>query len=306
MTIDWSTALDGVLFVVNPRAGSGRAERVWRELCATHPALREARVIHRDYLEDARSAMVAALADLSVQRLIVVGGDGTVDQACNVLLDQGVAGRVAVGLIPVGTGADLARGFHVHRQPSEALAHALNGEVRGLDVIRAEGDEGQHYVVNIASVGLSSLVADKVNARRRRNTLTYLLAALRSLRGYRGYGCEVWLDGEPWYRGKVLLLAVANGVAFGRGMRIAPRAVQDDGLMDVVLVLPAPIWRILPQIPRLYKGTHLSASFVRFAQTARLEVRPADDVAGWEIDGESFPPGPRRFEVLPDALRLVV
>ena len=293
------------LVVVNPRAGSGRAERIWRLLLSKHPDLADASVVHVDNPARADELVRAALTG-SPERVVVVGGDGTLNRIVNVLHGANALGGLGIGLVPAGTGSDMARCLGLPGEPSAALARALNGDGRLVDLLDLAFESGgRSLVVNIASAGVSGPVAEHINALRHRWTGAYLAAAVRALIGFRAVSCRIDLDGRPWFEGRIVLAAFANGCAFGRGLRIAPQAELDDGLMDVVVAEDESLWRLLPAIPRLYRGTHLDLPFVRHARARHVLLRPLGPMPPLEMDGEARTGGSVTMQVLPKALKVL-
>lgn len=297
--------MKGTLFLVNSLAGSGRAGRVWNELRATVPDLAAADSILVANAEEAGRELGRRLRE-PVERLIAIGGDGSVHLAVNLLIRSGRHRDISLGLVPAGTGSDLARTLRLPLNPRKALDRALSAEPRPIDVIEVAPDAGERrYVLNVASAGISGLVDELVNAQPKRSSVAFLSATLRALGSYRPFACRVEADGEPWYEGEVFVLAVANGRSFGKGMRIAPQAQVDDGLADLVLVRPMARWQLPLRMPRVYLGAHLDRPSVswRRARTVRLEA--AGPFPPFDVDGEVMPSGSATFTVLPGALRFL-
>jgi diacylglycerol kinase (ATP) len=293
--------IDDLAFVVNPRAGSGYAAEVWRALLAGDRDLAGARVVSAGASEEAAAAIDEALAGRP-RRLVVVGGDGSLNLAANRILASGRGGEVELGLVPAGTGSDLARTLALPRRARAALARAVDGPVRPFDVLRLTTAGTVRYALNVASAGISGRVDELVNAQAKRGTAAFLTATLTALRTFRPFHAAVEVDGEPWYDGGVFLLAVANARSFGKGMRVAPRAEVDDGLADVVLVRPLPGWRVPFELPRLYLGRHLDRPAVAWRRARRVRFEPAEPLPPFDVDGETVPSGAADFELLPGAL----
>lgn len=294
------------LFAVNPSAGSGRAGGVWRRLAVDHPELNGAAVVLESDLERARSRLREALSP-GLRAVVAVGGDGTIHQVANVLIESGLAGQVRLGVIPAGTGSDLARALAIPADPASALQLVWEARARPCDAleVRPEGHPPE-IVVNVASAGVSGLVGQRVNALSRRNTLSYFTAALQAGLRYRPVPCRVELDGEEWFQGPLLLLAVANGFCFGRGMRVAPHAEVDDGLADVVVIPGMPRWRLPFRLPRVYLGRHLSLPGVQSRRATRVRLEPlAPGLPQLDLDGESGPACGAEYRLLPGALRVL-
>lgn len=298
------TRLDDVLFVINPSAASGRADQVWEQLAARHPALQRAAVVRTADPFAATRLMIERLKP-SIRRVVAIGGDGTLHHTANVLLSLPGPRERSLGLVPAGTGSDLACGLRLSRRPGSALARALDGEAADLDVLRLAGADGVRHAVNVASAGLSTDVVAAVNRQERRGSVAYFAAALNALRRARPLSVRVFADGAVWYEGPLLLLALANGGRFGRGMRIAPDAKADDGLMQLIAVEPVALARLLPWLPTLYAGWHYAAPFVRHRTARVVRVEAVDGThAHMEADGDPSLSLPVEVSVMPAALRL--
>lgn len=294
--------MSGLAVFVNPRSGRGRATAVWQALRRHEPRLHAARVVDNADVDRAREELVRTL-DGSVDQVLAVGGDGTIHLVGNVLLDGGLGRRVALGVIPAGTGSDLARSLGVPARPRTALARALSGARRMMDTLLVEGDDGRRrHVLNVVSAGISGLVDQAVNALPQRGALAYLSATLGAVGRYRNVPCRVTVDGTVWHEGDILLVAVANGPTFGNGMRVAPAARLDDGAADVVLVGPVPRWQLPLRLPQIYLGTHVRAPFVRTGRAQRVRLEPLGPFPPFDTDGEMFAAGAATVTLIPDAL----
>jgi diacylglycerol kinase (ATP) len=283
---------------LNPAAGGGRGAAVHARLAARLPELAAAR------LARSRAELAAALAE-GADRLLSVGGDGTLNLVVNAIAAADALGRVAVGVVPAGTGCDFGRAFGLPREPLAAARRALAAAPRPVDLLELDCCGERRLVVNVASAGVSGRVDEMVNASPGRGQLAYLAATLRGLARYRPVPVRVALDGEPWYEGPIFLVAVANGTSFGKGMRVAPRARADDGVADVVLVRELPRWRLPLELPRIYLGSHLERPFVAWRQAREVALEPQAPLPPLDVDGETAPSGAFRVRVLPGALRLL-
>ncbi len=304
-----AAAIEETAVLVNPAAGGGRAGRVWDRLVAAVPELAGARRVAGAGAGAARAELEELLAG-DMRRLIAVGGDGTAHLAANAILAAGRGERVDFGLVPAGTGSDLARGLDLPARPEAALRRALAAAPRPIDAIEIRTDAGERrWAVNTASAGLSGAVVVGINANPRRGKLAYLSATLRGLLRYRPAVCRVEVDGEELYDGEIFLAAVANGRYFGNGMKVAPEARLDDGHLDVVAVPPVPLWHLPYRLPQFLTGRHLKLPIVRFRKARRVRLEPRqggpDPFPPYEVDGEVLASGPAELRVLPGALRVL-
>jgi len=289
--------------IVNPRAGGARAGKLWRSLQPQAERLAELEVLTPEDVSSARAAVRSAV-ERGTSRLVAVGGDGTVHLVGTELLATGAAERVTLGVLPAGTGSDLARALGIPRDPARALTRALLGPPQPIDAGECTGEAASFFFLNIASAGIGGMVDELVNAMPRRGLTAFLRCTVRALRSYRCVPVRVDLDGAPWYEGRVLLVAVANGVSFGKGMRAAPNALLDDGLFDVVLVTEVGGFELLRRLPRVYLGRHLGLEQVRSARARVVHLKPLAPLPVFDADGETYPSGEATFVVRPAALRV--
>ncbi len=298
------------LVVVNPSAGGGRAGRIWQALRKTTPELAAAETLQATDAATSRHQLAAAL-QRGAGRVLAVGGDGTAHLVINTLLEEAVGDTVAFGLVPAGTGSDLARSLGLASRPAAALRQVLTAEPRTIDALQvtvagSDGDAGPScYVVNIASAGLSGAVVPAVNANPNRGRLAYLTSTLAALWRYRPVPCRIEVDGETFSDGGFFLAAFANGQYFGKGMRVAPDARLDDGWINVVVIPPVPLWHLPYRMPQFLTGRHVTLPFVKTTQARHVRLSPAVGFPPLDVDGESLPAGPAEVRVLPGALRVL-
>lgn len=294
---------------LNRSAGSGRAARIWRRSLRDHPLVESAVIVDVDSRE-LGAERLARLVRSGIDRVVVVGGDGSVNLVVNAVLAVGAGERVEIVVVPGGTGSDLATTLGIPSDPIGALEVASRGRAVPVDAIgvRSDGATGEdvRFAVNVASAGISGLVDELVNRRGRRSRATYVVNALRALARYRPGRCAVEVDGELWFEGEMLLLAVANGPTFGRGMRIAPGAEIDDGFLDVVVAKRYPRWQLPWRLLQLSRGVHVRDGVAQQCRAERVWLVPDEPLPPLDLDGETHPAGVTRFAVVPGAVRLVV
>lgn len=289
-----------VVLVANAAAGAAERDQV-EAACG---ALGAAATVESVSCESPRD-LDAAIADLGDRVLVVAGGDGSLHLAVE-RLDALAPDRLAstsIGLIPLGTGNDFARGVGLPLDPVEAARAVLDGEPRPVDLLRTDGG---HVVVNASHAGLGAVAAERaVELKARFGPVAYPLGAL--LAGAREEGREltVTLDGEVLSDGATLMVGVANGPSIGGGTLLAPGAMPDDGLLDVVVVTAVgPVARVAFGAA-LKAGTHLERDDVRHARGH--EVRIAGDPVPHDLDGEYLEPVPSlTYTMDPAAWRLLL
>ncbi|MAF66986.1 MAG: hypothetical protein CMJ84_15185 [Planctomycetes bacterium] len=253
--------------------------------------------------DDARGLFAQAL-ESGGERVAVAGGDGMVMQAVDALRGT----DVALGVIPAGTGNDFARMLAIPTDLEDALLLARDGPARSLDLgLATLGERAPVAFANIANVGLAAEVVQLMNrfSRHAPGGLAYPLAVLGALGTHRPRSVELVLDGERRMEVERLTnLVIANGRHFGRGLTPAPDARPDDGLFDLLILRDLSRARILRAFPSLAHGPPADDPSAQTLRARAIEVRgPAD--LGVEADGESLGHLPARFEIAPQAVRVV-
>jgi diacylglycerol kinase (ATP) len=299
-----------VIVVVNPAAVGGRTGREWPRVSAQLRAegLRfDAELTSRP----GDAARIARRAAAEGRQLIVAaGGDGTVYEVVNGLLEAKERPATRLGLLPMGTGSDLCRTFGIPREPVSAAAALRRGATRRIDAGRltcaGPGGPTTRYFVNIADAGIGGDVADLVNRGFRiiNGEVTFSLAAVLTLLRWRNPRLLLDLDGERLELVSQQVV-VANCEYYGGGMRIAPGALPDDGLFDVVINGDLGILETLLLLRKVRAGAHFPHPKLERRSARRVEVSSESRV-GVDADGERPGDLPAVFEVVPGAIELVV
>lgn len=311
------------LFVVNPRSGGGRsAATIDAMLEVARKALGSIDVAHTTGPRHANDiARDAALAGREV--VVAVGGDGSIHEVANGLLEARERGATTtrLGIVGQGTGGDFRKSLGLEHRLDRYLAAIAGGVARPIDVGRFsyvghDGQEKTSYFVNILSVGMGGLV-DTYVARTSKalgGTIAYFAASTRALLDsevadlrltFRAPGGE-----EREERVKSRTLAICNGQFFGSGMHVAPMASPEDGLLEVVDLGGRGRLRFAAVSSRIYGGTHLSAPEVGHfrCDRIRVELLGGADPARFclDVDGEPLGRLPIEVQILPGALPILL
>jgi YegS/Rv2252/BmrU family lipid kinase len=300
------------LIIVNPHSAGGRSQRVYKKIEGRlSDAFGELLIAVTQSPQEVAGHLDSAVK-AGVSRLITIGGDGTNHVVLNALAERPDL-KVAFGSIPLGTGHDWSRSLGVPERPHEAvdwLAHARPvpcdlGKIEYLDR-QTGGKTSQRIFLNIASAGVSGEVDHRVNRARRRSSLTFLRATIATLMKYRPQRVSIFCDDKEFYIGSCYLVAVANGQYFGRGMWIAPNALINDGMFDVIMVEGMPRLRILLAFKSVYSGTHLERKDVKHTRAASVRVRSEDRPLKLDFDGEEALGQELLFSVMPGAVNILL
>jgi diacylglycerol kinase (ATP) len=288
-----------IALLVNPVSGKGRGARL---LAPVGDRLRSAGVdvdvdviVGRDADEAFDLVRTVVAGDPGVDGVVAVGGDGLVNLAVQV-----VAGTaVPLGIIPAGSGNDIARALGIPRgDPVAAADLVLAGTTRAVDLGRADG----RWFAGVLGSGFDSMVNERANRMSwPTGRSRYNLAILAELRVFRPVPFVLELDGERWET-EAMLVAVGNGSSYGGGMRVCPDARLDDGLLDVTVLGPISKPEFLRVFPSVYKGTHVHHRAVT-VRRARTVVLSSPGVTAY-ADGERVAALPVRCDAVPAALQV--
>lgn len=292
------------LVVANPISGQGRAMHHRHEIEA---------VLHRhgidfDFAISERPGHAVELVAQAVaggcRNILAVGGDGTVNECANGLFRQlaSPTADVTLGVMPIGTGNDWARGLRMPKDYAAVAALMASGAHRLHDVGVATFDDGAtRHFVNVAGIGFDAHVVASLPDRTL-GPMAYLAGLAKGLMSYNAVSLGLTFAGRR-IDARAFVLFFAIGRYCGSGMNVAPLAEVDDGLFDITLIQDLSRWEVLKSLRRLFDGTlltHPKVIALREAE-ARVDAGPVPV----EADGELIGHAPVRFTLLPRALRVL-
>ena len=285
-----------IALLTNPTAGKGRGARIRQRAVAR---LRGAGLTVRDLQgRDASEALDLArqcVAD-GVDAVVVCGGDGMVHLAVQAVATTGTP----LGIIPAGTGNDVARYFDLPRKdPDAAVDRVIAGTTRSVDLARS----GSQFFVTVLAAGFDAVVNERANRMTwPKGQMRYNIATLAELRVFEPLPYTLQLDDQRISL-EAMLVAVGNGPSFGGGLRITEGAILDDGLLDVVIIKPISKPDLIRTYPKLFKGTHIHHPQYEHHLVRSVTVAAPGIIA--YADGERFGPLPLTVECAPGALTVL-
>jgi YegS/Rv2252/BmrU family lipid kinase len=300
------------IVIVNKTAGAGRTARDW-------PVIESLLTRHGIQFEPVftdRRLHASILARAKIRegysKIIVVGGDGTMNEVINGLFSQGVirTTEVMLGMISVGTGNDWARMFNIPSDYEEAVLTIKRQRTfvqdAGLVRYTKNGKEWKRYFINIAGLGFGARVVERSNRMKERGKsgpFLYFYNIFTSLMRYRSLKAEIEIDGRSFDR-KIFSMNVGICKYNGGGMIQVPHAVADDGLYSITLIRKMGRLNVLANVKRLYNGTIVDHSRVEtyMAESVQIAGSPRLQI---ETDGESLGYGPLNFQIIPRSVRVI-
>ncbi len=265
--------------ILNPNSGKGRGLRLEPQIREVFSRQGAGFGVTRGPGDEERLAR-AAIKD-GFDRIVAVGGDGTTSNVGHAILESGQS--VSLGIVPGGTGCDLARSLDIPQNDLRRCAEIVAaGKTRSIDVGRVE----DRHFVNIAGFGFDIAVLERsFRVRWLRGELLYLYCALLEMKAYPGFALTSLLDGKPGPSGTHMMVIVANAKKFGGGFAIAPQASLDDGELDIVTFGDLGFFARLKAMSALMKGRHTDLPDIAVTR-ARRAVFEFDRPPSFETDGE--------------------
>jgi diacylglycerol kinase (ATP) len=305
------------LIIVNPASAGGATGRAWPGVASE--VRRHFGAFAVAFTERGGEAADIAERETRDGRAFVIacGGDGTISEVANGILSAEAGAEL--GVLPSGTGGDFRRTLGTPARAADAARSLREGETRTMDAGRVtfsngRGEEESRFFVNVASFGMGGDVIRRVKsreglpagaARLLGGKASFAAAALQAALTFEKPSVRVSLDGGAESQLAVANFCVANARFFGGGMKIAPTALIDDGLLDVVAVGDVSALTVLANSYKLYLGTHLGMQEVQHARARRVRAASASgESVKLEVDGELVGRLPAEFEILPGALRV--
>lgn len=266
--------------IFNPVAGRRKAfknlkviERVLNERGVEYEVHKSGGVHDAEYI-------ARKLTEAGETELIVLGGDGTLNEVLNGIADPSVC---KLGLVPSGTGNDFAAAMGIPLDPEEAILQIVQGEARPVDFIDVSGTRS----MNVAGLGIDVDVLERCQRGRMKGKLKYLISLIKSLFTFKGYRVKIESDGREERR-DVLICAVANGSMFGGGIKICPAAETDDGKLDVVIVdCIGGKMKIVKAFVQLMKGKILEYPLTTYFRCESVRFTPQNKCP-IQLDGELY------------------
>lgn len=296
--------------IVNPVAGANATYRKWPKISSLlhHIGL----PFEFQYTEGVGHAIELAREAVNngCRFLVAVGGDGTVHEVANGILLSKELNEATIGIISTGTGGDFIRSAGIDRDYIKACSSLTGTRRRLIDVgvveYHKDGQGHKRFFVNSSGVGFDAAVAETSNRLPKflGGTIPYIIGLLKSLAGYKNKPVTISM-GDKIESKRILSVVVANGRYFGGGMRVAPLADIDDGLLDVITVGDMGKLELLKAFPTIYKGTHIHHPKVEMEKTTQVRIESTEKFLV-HADGEFLGEGPVSFELIPSALSIAV
>jgi len=302
------------LIIVNPNAGSKKGARDWTKIC--HFLSQEGFDYHCVFTEHRNHAIHLAEQYIvkGYRNLIVVGGDGTMNEVLNGIMNQTKVSpeEIILGMIPVGTGNDWCRTFGIPFDYKKAVHILKTKKIFVQDVGKVtyykKNESIQRYFLNVAGMGYDALVAKKTNMLKERgkgNPLAYIYFVFAGLFQYKFMEGVIEVDDQIVFKGEIFSMNVGICKYNGGGMMQVPYAIPNDGFLDMMIIKKASKLIVLRHARKLYTGTLVNLPVVKTFRGKSIRIRSTGKIY-LEADGESLDHTPFTFEIIPTVLKVIV
>lgn len=301
--------------IVNPNAGRKKGEKDWNEI---KDLFQKSEILINSIFTKAQGhaiELVKKAIEDGFRKFIIVGGDGTLNEAINGILSQKIipSSEIIIGMIPVGTGNDWGRMYQIPCDYQAAVELIKTGTTFIQDAGKVsywdkEG-QSQRYFVNMAGMGYDALVAKKTNIMKAKGgggPFAYLINMFLGLIQYKFTFLELSIDGKEVYKGKVFSMNIGICKYNGGGMMQLPYAEPDNGLFDITLIKKASKLKVITNIKNLYDGSFIKMPEVETFKGKQIKLlsKPKNTIF-LEADGESLGYSPMEFEIIPKSIKLL-
>lgn len=267
--------------IFNPVAGKQKA---FKNLKVVERVLTDRKVeyaVHKSGGIHDAEYITRKLTTAGERELIVLGGDGTLNEVLNGIQDPSAC---KIGLVPSGTGNDFAARMGIPLDPEKATLRILDGKAKPVDYIDVSGTRS----MNVAGLGIDVDVLERCQRGRMKGKLKYLISLIKSLFLFKGYNVKMECEGRETETRNVLICAVCNGAVFGGGIKICPEADPSDGKMDVVYVDdPKSTLKRIKMLIELMKGKILSYPLTTYFKADKVTFTP-ENTCPIQLDGEVY------------------
>lgn len=245
----------------------------------------------------AHASEVAAKEVNNYDMIVAVGGDGTINEIASAL----VGGKAVLGVVPCGSGNGLSRFLHIPMDIEEAIKNLNNGKVACIDSAQANGKA----FFNMAGMGFDAHISQVFATGKTRGFITYIKSSFREVVNYKSHIYNIDIDGRK-YKREAFMLSFANSSQYGNNAHVSPQASVQDGLIDVCVIKPFPLWRFIEMGIRMFTKTAESSKYVEIIRGKHIIIT-RDSEGPLHLDGEPEMAGVEvDIKVLPQSLKIVV
>jgi diacylglycerol kinase (ATP) len=284
------------LFIINPISGGKKKDGVPELIKDTVDAsLMEPVIAFSDGVAHAR--VIAAEAVGKFDTVVAVGGDGTVNEVASAIVDT----DTSLGIVPFGSGNGLSRFLGIPMDTKEAIKNLASGRTEIIDSARVNGQP----FFNMAGMGFDAHISEIFSHGKKRGFISYIKSSIKEVVSYQPQNYHIDIDGKK-YDYKAFMLSIANSSQYGNNVYISPKASLQDGLLDVCVIKPFPLWRFPEMSMRMLLKATESSKYVEIIRGKQILIK-REHAGPIHLDGEPQVAGTGiDINILPNSLKVIV
>lgn len=296
------------LFIINPFAGNGSYAKIEEEIQRFQQSRKDIFLIRTEY-QGHFERILKEYFSKGVHRVYAVGGDGTLNELLNAVMNQNLSNKLSIGVIPTGSGNDYIKNFTQYhdvskmKNLSQYLMSMLHCETIDIDVAKIN----QKYFWNIASMGLDADVIKNSYLFKKSllipNQLAYFASALYTMIDIKKYPLKVSINTEEITE-DFLMISLGKGKYYGNGMKVLPYADICDEQMDICMIKPMNLRKIFALMKKFIQGNHEGLQEVLMLKSKEIHI-VSDKKIPFQFDGELGYASDFKIKVLPKAIRFI-
>ncbi len=287
-----------IAFIINPKSGTNRAKDLNSTIENIFANTNINYVIAYTTHAGHATKLAQLYADLKYETVVAVGGDGTVNEVAQGLINS----NTALGIVPLGSGNGLARACNISLKPAIAITAIKKGYIKLIDV----GYINNKLFLSNAGTGFDAYIAKQCANQNKRGLMMYARTSIQHFSSYKSKTYKITIDGEKTIEEKAMMISIANGKEFGYGFKIAPNASCFDGKLDIVIVKPLNFFNA-PRVGFMsWWGNVTEYSKVNHYVGKKITIT-CDNMNLYQIDGD-YHDGTTNLEIRiePKALNIIV
>jgi len=298
--------------ILNPMAGGGKAEKKYPQIAELLTKKGISFTTYKTSDAGDGEKVVTTALKAGYRKILVCGGDGTLNEIVNGLMNQDLVPtlEITISLIPVGTGNDWGRTWNLSRKIKTSIAILQNGKTAIQDVGLVKFDHKPNskiWFLNVAGCGFDAAVAYAANKEKEKgnsSVLTYIKQLVKTLFTYKTATCEMMIDGKK-ISSQLFAVLIGIGKFAGNKMKLVPNAIPNDGLFDITLAHKISPWKVIRNFPKLFNGKFLGLKEVSVYQGTEFSITSEKDVY-FQADGESMGKVPLCITLVPNAIKVII
>ena len=288
---------------VNPHGGTKKGPKILSEILPVFESKNaEVTILETEYAGHAKD-LTMEVDMTSYDGFCCIGGDGTMHEAINGLLKRKDKQRFPLGLITGGTGNSFMCDMDC-LDPVDAAERILSGKSRFIDVLECNSDGKIYYSFNLVGWGMPTDINNLAEKLRWLGTQRYNIATLIEVMRNRKRFAELKINDESVSDDFAFIIA-CNTIHVGKGMKMAPKAILNDGLVDIIIVPKVSRLKLLNLFPKLFTGDHIDSPYLEYKQVNNFSIKPSINNK-LNIDGELLGITPVEVKVLEKEIEVLI